>query len=109
MKTFAIMFALLSMLTSTVSAPARQSPSPGAGQQGSGAAWPDLQQGMEKMHTGMRSIKPSGDNDVDFVKLMTPHHQAAIDMAKTELLYGRDPQMRRLAQEIIADSNRKLS
>jgi uncharacterized protein (DUF305 family) len=103
MKTFAIMFALLSMLTSTVSAPARQSPSPGSGQQGSGAAWPDLQQGMEKMHTGMQSIKPSGDNDVDFVKLMMPHHQAAIDMAKTELLYGRDPQMRRLAQEIIAD------
>ena len=55
------------------------------------------------MHTGMQAISPSGDNDVDFVKLMMPHHQAAIDMAKTELLYGKDPQMRRLAQEIITD------
>jgi len=35
--------------------------------------------------------------------LMLPHHQAAIDMAKTELLYGKDPEMRRLAQEIITD------
>jgi uncharacterized protein (DUF305 family) len=97
------MFALLSILTSTVSAPARQSPSPRAVPQESGAAWPDLQQGIEKMHAGMQSIKPSGDNDVDFVKLMMPHHQGAIDMAKAELLYGRDPQMRRLAQEIITD------
>ena len=82
MKTFAIVFALLSMLPSTVSAPARQSPSPRSGPQESGEAWPDLQQGMEKMHTGMQAISPSGDNDVDFVKLMMPHHQAAIDMAK---------------------------
>jgi DUF305 family protein family protein len=37
------------------------------------------------------------------VKLMLPHHQGAVDMAKTELLYGIDPQMRRLAQEIITD------
>jgi uncharacterized protein (DUF305 family) len=103
MKTFAITFALLSMLTSTLSAPARQSSAPGSGQQENRAAWPDLQLGIEKMHTGMQSIRPSGDNDVDFVKLMMPHHQAAIDMAKTELLYGKDPQMRRLAQEIITD------
>lgn len=51
----------------------------------------------------MQSIKPSGDNDVDFVERMMPHHQAAIDMAKTEFLFGKDPQMRRLAQEIITD------
>lgn len=55
------------------------------------------------MHAGMRSVTPTGNNDADFVKLMLPHHQAAIDMAKTELAYGKDPQMRRLAQEIIAD------
>jgi uncharacterized protein (DUF305 family) len=58
---------------------------------------------MEKMHAGMRSIKPSGNSDIDFARLMLPHHQAAIDMAKTELVYGKDPQMRRLAQEIITD------
>jgi uncharacterized protein (DUF305 family) len=77
--------------------------SPVRGQPGSGSAWPELEQGMEKMHGGMRSIMPTGNNDADFVKLMLLHHQAAIDMAKTELAYGKDPQMRRLAQEIITD------
>ena len=51
----------------------------------------------------MGAIQRSGNNDVDFVRLMLPHHQAALDMAKTQLLYGKDPQMRRLAQEIITD------
>lgn len=37
-----------------------------------------------------------------------PHHQAAIDMAKTQLIYGKDPQMRRLAQEIIADQQSEI-
>ncbi len=68
-----------------------------------GAAWSEFGDGMEKMHDGMMSVQPSGDNDVDFVALMLPHHQAAIDMARTELVYGKDPQMRRLAQEIITD------
>ena len=63
---------------------------------------------MERMHAGMRSITPTGNNDADFVKLMLPHHQAAIDMAKTELLYGKDPQMRRVAQEIIIDQQSEI-
>jgi uncharacterized protein (DUF305 family) len=65
--------------------------------------WPELIASMEKMHMAMAAVKPSSDNDVDFVRLMIPHHQAAIDMAKTELLHGKDPPMRRLAQEIITD------
>ena len=56
---------------------------------------------MDKMRMAMGAIKPSGNNDVDFVRLMLPHHQAAIDMARTQLLYGKDPQMRELAQKII--------
>jgi uncharacterized protein (DUF305 family) len=40
--------------------------------------------------------------------LMLPHHQAAIDMAKTELLYGKNPQIRRLAQEIITDQQLEI-
>jgi len=39
---------------------------------------------------------------------MLPHHQAAIDVAKTQLLYGQDPQMRRLAQEIITDQQSEI-
>jgi len=63
---------------------------------------------MDKIHIAMGAVKRSGDRDVDFVKLMLPHHQAAIDMAKTQLLYGKDPQMRRLAQEIITDQQLEI-
>ena len=63
---------------------------------------------MEKMHVAMASTQDSGNSDVDFVRLMFPHHQAAVDMAKTELLYGSDPQMRRLAQEIITDQQSEM-
>jgi uncharacterized protein (DUF305 family) len=72
------------------------------------SAWAELQSSMERMHLAMESIADSGDSDADFVRLMIPHHQAAIDMAKTELLYGKDPQMRRLAQEIIADQQSEI-
>jgi DUF305 family protein family protein len=70
--------------------------------------WSELTSSMEKMHMAMGEVKQSGDNDVDFVRLMIPHHQAAIDMAKTQLLYGKDPQMRRLAQEIITDQQLEI-
>jgi len=70
--------------------------------------WSELQASMEKMHAAMTSVEPTGNSDADFVKLMIPHHQAAIDMAKTELLYGKDAQMRRLAQEIITDQQSEI-
>ena len=56
----------------------------------------------------MASVEPTGNNDVDFVSLMLPHHQAAIDMAKTQLAYGQDPQMHRLAQEVITDQQSEI-
>src|SRR5262249_24428245 len=65
--------------------------------------WSELISSMEMMHRAMASVESAGDSDVDFVRLMLPHHQAAIDMAKTQLMYGKDPQIRRLAQEIITD------
>lgn len=72
------------------------------------ASWSELVASMDKMHTDMEALKQSGDNDIDFVRLMVPHHQAAIDMAKTQLLHGKDPQMRRLAQEIITDQQLEI-
>ena len=71
-------------------------------------AWSELNLSMEKMHAAMASIESSHDSDVDFVRLMLPHHQAAIDMAKAQLMYGKDPQMRRLAQEIITDQQSEI-
>jgi uncharacterized protein (DUF305 family) len=70
--------------------------------------WSELIASMDKMHTAMGVVERSGNNDIDFVRLMLPHHQAAIDMAKTQLLYGKDPQMRRLAQEIITDQQSEI-
>jgi uncharacterized protein (DUF305 family) len=70
--------------------------------------WSELVESMHVMHSAMASTQPTGNNDVDFVRLMLPHHQAAIDMAKTLLAYGQDPQMRRLAQEIITDQQSEI-
>ena len=71
-------------------------------------SWAALMKNMEAMHAGMAAVKPSGNEDADFVNLMLPHHQAAVDMARTELLHGNDPQMRRLAQEIITDQESEI-
>ena len=45
----------------------------------------------------------SGDPDRDFAAMMIPHHQGAVDAAKAVLLYGKDPQVKRLAQEILTE------
>jgi hypothetical protein len=70
--------------------------------------WAALMKNMETMHAAMAAVEPSGNRDTDFVNLMLPHHQAAVDMARTELLYGSDPQMRRLAEEIITDQESEI-
>ncbi|MFZ3375593.1 MAG: DUF305 domain-containing protein [Chthoniobacterales bacterium] len=78
------------------------------GQANTDPDWSELVASMDKMHMAMGAIERSGKSDVDFVRLMLPHHQAAIDMAKTQLLYGKDAQMRRLAQEIITDQQLEI-
>src|SRR4051812_47728727 len=63
---------------------------------------------MSKMMADM-TIKPTGDADRDFVEMMVPHHQGAVDMAKAELKYGRNEQLRRLAQEIIVTQQQEIA
>ncbi|WP_428977765.1 CopM family metallochaperone [Lichenibacterium minor] len=54
----------------------------------------------EEMMKGME-VKPSGDPDRDFVAMMLPHHRGAVEMAKVELQYGKDPELRKLAADIV--------
>jgi hypothetical protein len=63
---------------------------------------------MTKMMDGM-AAKPTGDVDRDFVAMMNPHHQGAIDMAIIELRYGQNEQLRRIAQEIIVDQMQEIA
>jgi hypothetical protein len=63
---------------------------------------------MKKMMSDM-AVKPTGDVDADFVAMMVPHHQGAIDMALAVLRHGRNPQIRRLAQEIIVTQQQEIA
>jgi hypothetical protein len=63
---------------------------------------------MEKMMNDM-AVKPTGDVDADFVAVMVPHHQGAIAMARAVLRYGRNSQIKRLAQEIIVTQQQEIA
>jgi uncharacterized protein (DUF305 family) len=63
---------------------------------------------MSKMMVDM-GIKPSGEIDRDFVAMMVPHHQGAIDMAQAELRYGNNETLRRMAQEIIVTQQQEIA
>jgi hypothetical protein len=63
---------------------------------------------INKMMTDM-TIKPTGDVDRDFVAMMVPHHQGAVDMAEAELKYGHNEQLRRLAREIVATQQQEIT
>ena len=67
-----------------------------------------MDEAMRVMHRGMHNAPQTGDPDRDFVTMMIPHHQGAIDMAKALLLYGNDAPLKRLAQEIIADQHNEV-
>jgi uncharacterized protein (DUF305 family) len=58
---------------------------------------------MEQMH-----VEPTGDVDRDFVRMMVPHHEGAIEMAVAQLKYGKDPVLKRIAQEIIIEQRQEI-
>jgi hypothetical protein len=72
---------------------------------------PFLAENQASMATMMRhmTVKPSGDVDRDFIAMMIPHHQGAIDMARAELRYGHDERLHRIAQEIIVDQQQEIA
>lgn len=58
--------------------------------------------GMDKMMRDMHAPGYTGNPDVDFLAMMIPHHEGAVEMARLVLIHGRDPLTRKLAEEIIA-------
>lgn len=76
---------------------------------GATAAEGSMMSAMDKMSKDMAAIPITGDADRDFVGMMIPHHQGAIDMANFELAHGKDPAIRKLARAIIAAQNKEIA
>lgn len=66
-------------------------------------------QAHEKMTVDMGAITPSGNPDVDFVRMMIPHHEGAIAMAEAQLRYGKDESRKQLAREIIEAQTKEIA
>jgi uncharacterized protein (DUF305 family) len=64
---------------------------------------------MDTMHREMMAPGPTGSADVDFLSTMIPHHAGAVEMARLVLLHGKDPLVRRLAEEIIAGQQAEIA
>jgi glutaredoxin len=83
-------------------------PMAGMAMSGAPAADAALMAGMAKMSQDMNAPM-SGDADADFVTMMRPHHQGAIDMARAELQFGKDPELRALADAIVKAQEKEIA
>jgi hypothetical protein len=68
----------------------------------------EIMAAMDEMHSKMKSTQLTGNADQDFVALMVPHHQSAVDMAQAYLKSGRDPELRSLAERIVRSQRAEI-
>ena len=69
----------------------------------------DMDKGMARMMQDMHGPGYTGNPDHDFLAMMIPHHEGAVDMARLVLIHGRDPLVRQLAEEIIASQTIEIA
>ena len=69
----------------------------------------EMNVGMARMMSDMHAPGYTGDADIDFIAMMIPHHQGAVDMARLVLQDGNDPVTRKLAEEIIASQTVEIA
>ncbi len=69
----------------------------------------DMETGMARMMQDMHSPGYTGQPDSDFLAMMIPHHEGAVDMARLVLIHGHDPMVRQIAEEIIASQTVEIA
>ncbi len=112
--TFRTFLAAAALLTLPGLALAQSAPAPATDMKGmamKGATSPATQaymDAMHAMHEKTMAMTPTNDPNKDFVIMMKPHHQAAVDMAEAYLKYGNDPMLRTMARDIVSSQKKEI-
>jgi uncharacterized protein (DUF305 family) len=105
-----LVFAAAVLLAFPLAVSAQEDHSGHGGQAAMSGASGEYMKAMQDMDAAMRNMAMSGDAAVDFAAMMIPHHQAAIEMAKSYLASGdNDPELTKLSEEIVAAQEREIA
>lgn len=69
----------------------------------------EMTTGMARMMKDMHAPGYTGQPDYDFLAMMVPHHEGAVEMARLVLIHGSDPMVRQLAEDIIASQTVEIA